>query len=216
MHQGRDCGPLRTGSRLAVRLSHLFQRRTKSPAHKERTVLFLNFVLHDCSAGPAVEDAFTPVVPDFVSPPNVRNDFAAEALQHNSRPVNALARIVITLGAIFQQSAKPLAHRRTQEIMNSGQIVLVTLQNPREKFWGVLLALTPAGASLRGVDLQSLDDFTQLVKSGEATTASLVFFPMHRVQRIEVDSRSGELPSLADQFTAKTGIDVAKFFQEPQ
>jgi hypothetical protein len=100
--------------------------------------------------------------------------------------------------------------------MNSGQIVLVTLQNPREKFWGVLLALTPAGVSLRGVDLQSLDDFTQLVKSGEATTASLVFFPMHRVQRIEVDSRSGELPSLADQFTAKTGIDVAKFFQEPQ
>ena len=100
--------------------------------------------------------------------------------------------------------------------MNSGQIVLVTLQNPREKFWGVLLALTPAGASLRGVDLQSLEDFTQLVKSGEATSASLVFFPMHRVQRIEVDSRNGELPSLADQFTAKTGIDVDKFFQEPQ
>lgn len=100
--------------------------------------------------------------------------------------------------------------------MNSGQIVLVTLQNPREKFWGVLIALTPAGASLRGVDLQSLDDFTQLVKSGEATTASLVFFPMHRVQRIEVDSRSGDLPSLADQFATKTGIEVAKFFQEPQ
>ena len=43
--------------------------------------------------------------------------------------------------------------------MNSGQLVLVTLQNPREKFWGMLLALTPAGASLRGVDLQSFDDF---------------------------------------------------------
>jgi hypothetical protein len=100
--------------------------------------------------------------------------------------------------------------------MNSGQLVLVTLQNPREKFWGVLLALTPAGASLRGVDLQSLDDFTQLVKSGEAATASMVFFPMHRVQRIEVDNRSGELPSLADQFNAKTGIDVSKFFEEPQ
>jgi hypothetical protein len=100
--------------------------------------------------------------------------------------------------------------------MNPGQIVLVTLQNPREKFWGILLALTPAGASLRGVDLQSLDDFTQLVKSGEVTTAGVIFFPMHRVQRIEVDSRSGELPSLADQFVAKTGIDVGKFFQEPQ
>jgi hypothetical protein len=100
--------------------------------------------------------------------------------------------------------------------MNSGQLVLVTLQNPREKFWGVLTALTPAGASLRGVDLQSLDDFTQLVKSGEAASPSMVFFPMHRVQRIEVDTRSGGLPSLADQFAAKTGFDVDKFFQDPQ
>jgi hypothetical protein len=100
--------------------------------------------------------------------------------------------------------------------MNPGQLVLVTLQNPREKFWGVLLALTPAGVSLRGVDLESLDDFTQLVKTGEATTPSMVFFPMHRVQRIEVDARTGELPSLGDQFAAKTGITVSKFFQEPQ
>ena len=100
--------------------------------------------------------------------------------------------------------------------MNAGQLVLVTLQNPREKFWGVIVALTPAGVSLRGVDLQSLDDFAQLVKSGEGATPSVVFFPMHRVQRIEVDSRNGELPSLADQFAAKTGVDVRKYFQEPQ
>jgi hypothetical protein len=100
--------------------------------------------------------------------------------------------------------------------MNSGQLVLVTLQNPREKFWGILTALTPAGASLRGVDLQSFDDFTQLVKAGEAATPSTVFFPMHRVQRMEVDARNGELPSLADQFAAKTGFNVNKFFQDPQ
>jgi hypothetical protein len=100
--------------------------------------------------------------------------------------------------------------------VNTGQLVLVTLHNPREKFWGVILALTPAGVSLRGVDLQSLEDFTQMVKSGEAATPSAVFFPMHRVQRIEVDGRNGDLPSLADQFAVKTGVDVAKYFQEPQ
>jgi hypothetical protein len=71
--------------------------------------------------------------------------------------------------------------------MISGQLVLVTLYNPREKFWGIMLALEPAGVSIRGVDLQSLDDFTQLVKSGEAASASVVFFPMHRVQKIEED-----------------------------
>ena len=100
--------------------------------------------------------------------------------------------------------------------MNTGQLVLVTLQNPREKFWGVILALTPAGVSLRGVDLQSLDDFTQMVKSHEGATPSSVFFPMHRVQRIEVDGRSGELPSLAEQFRAKTGVDINQYFQEQQ
>lgn len=100
--------------------------------------------------------------------------------------------------------------------MNTGQLVLVTLQNPREKFWGVILALTPAGLSLRGVDLESLEDFTQMVKSGEPASANVVFFPMHRVQRVEVDGRTGGLPSLADQFAAKTGVNVSKYFQEPQ
>ncbi len=100
--------------------------------------------------------------------------------------------------------------------MNSGQLVLITLYNPREKFWGILLALEPAGVRVRGVDMQSLDDFTQLVKSGEPASASVVFFPMHRVQKIEEDGRTGELPSLAEQFRAKTGVEVRKFFQEPQ
>lgn len=100
--------------------------------------------------------------------------------------------------------------------MDTGNLVLLTLLNPREKFWGILLSLTPAGVSLRGVDLQSLDDFTQMVKAGEPANASLVFFPMHRVQRMEVDNRSGELPSLAEQFAAKTGQNVAKFFREQE
>jgi len=99
--------------------------------------------------------------------------------------------------------------------MNPGQLVLVTLNNPREKFWGVMLSLTPAGVSVRGVDLQSLDDFTQLIKSGEPASASVVFFPMHRLQRIEEDEPSGELPSLADQFRSKTGMDVLRLFSEP-
>ena len=32
--------------------------------------------------------------------------------------------------------------------MDCGQLVLITLHNPREKFWGVLLSLTPAGERL--------------------------------------------------------------------
>jgi len=99
--------------------------------------------------------------------------------------------------------------------MDCGQLVLITLHNPREKFWGVLLSLTPAGVSVRGVDLQSLDDFTQMVKAGDPASASVVFFPMHRVQRMELDGRSGELPSLAEQFTSKTGKRIENYFVGP-
>jgi hypothetical protein len=99
--------------------------------------------------------------------------------------------------------------------MNPGQLVLVTLNNPKEKFWGVVLSLNPAGVSVRGVDLESLDDFMQLVKSGEAASPSVVFFPMHRVVRIEEDDANGDLPSIADQFRAKTGMNVLRLFSEP-
>jgi hypothetical protein len=129
---------------------------------------------------------------------------------------NAAVPAMIILSAISQHYSEIASALRDATTMNAGQLVLVTLQNPREKFWGMLLALTPAGASLRGVDLQSFDDFMQMVKAGEASAASTVFFPMHRVQRMEVDARNGGLPSLADQFAAKTGRDVSKFFQDPQ
>lgn len=100
--------------------------------------------------------------------------------------------------------------------MNCGQLILITLNSPKEKFWGVMLALTPAGVSVRGVDLESLDDFIQMVKAGSSATAGVVFFPMHRVQRIEEDERNGDLPSLADQFRSKTGVDVLRLFGEPR
>jgi hypothetical protein len=92
-----------------------------------------------------------------------------------------------------------------------GSVVLVTLNGPREKFWGWLLALDPAGVSLCGIDLASLDDFARMVKSGEAATPSVVFFPMHRLERLELDSRNGEIPSLAEQFAAKSGRSASSF-----
>lgn len=90
-----------------------------------------------------------------------------------------------------------------------GAMVLVTLNSPREKFWGVVLELTPAGLAMRGIDLNSLDDFARLVRDGEPAAAGIVFFPMHRVERIELDVRSGEIPSLGERFAAKSGREAA-------
>jgi hypothetical protein len=102
------------------------------------------------------------------------------------------------------------------QLFQPGSMVLVTLNDPREKFLGMLLGLDHAGITLRGIDLQSLDDFAQLMKSGEAAGPSVVFFPMHRIERVELDARNGEIPSLVEQFTVKAGRAAQSFFQEPE
>jgi hypothetical protein len=88
-----------------------------------------------------------------------------------------------------------------------GAIVIVTLSNPREKFWGMILALAPEGLSLSGVELASFEDLTVMVKDGEPFSPAVVFFPMHRIERVELDLPDGNLPSLSQRFLAKTGLD---------
>lgn len=88
-----------------------------------------------------------------------------------------------------------------------GALVVVTLGNPREKFWGMILSLAPEGMSLSGTELASFEDLTQMVKEGEPFTPAVVFFPMHRIERVELDLPDGNLPSLSQRFLAKTGFE---------
>jgi hypothetical protein len=90
-----------------------------------------------------------------------------------------------------------------------GAMVIVTLGNPRDKFWGMILALYPEGLSMAAVELASFEDFVLMVKDGESFSPAIVFFPMHRIERIELDLPDGNLPSLSQRFSAKTGIDPA-------
>jgi hypothetical protein len=89
-----------------------------------------------------------------------------------------------------------------------GALVVVSLGSPREKFFGALLELTAAGVSVVGVDLNSLDDFALAVKHGEGSSANTVFFPMHRVERIEADAPAGEIPSLRQRFEQMAGEPI--------
>jgi hypothetical protein len=90
-----------------------------------------------------------------------------------------------------------------------GTMIVVTLSNPREKLWGAILALSAEGLSLRGIELASFEDLVALVKDGEPFSLGVVFFPMHRVERMELDLPDGNIPSLSQRFTAKTGLDPA-------
>jgi|SRR5579884_3572750 len=88
---------------------------------------------------------------------------------------------------------------------HSGAVVLVTLNNPREKFWGVLLALRSAGISVQGIELAAFEDATSAVVAGETMASNALFFPMHRVERIQLDLPEGAIPSLSQRFQARTG-----------
>lgn len=88
-----------------------------------------------------------------------------------------------------------------------GAIVIATLGNPREKFWGMILALAPEGLSLSGAELASFEDLTVMIRDGEPFTPAVVFFPMHRIERIELDLPDGNLPSLSQRFFTKTCLE---------
>ena len=91
-----------------------------------------------------------------------------------------------------------------------GSMVVVTLGNPRDKFWGMILSLAPEGVSLSGIELASFEDLVVMVKDGEPFTPAVVFFPMHRIERVELDLPDGSLPSLSQRFSAKTGLRPAE------
>ncbi len=101
------------------------------------------------------------------------------------------------------------ARTRAKNPFLPGAMVIVTLGNPRDKFWGTILALNPEGLSVSGVELASFDDLVVMVKDGESFSPAVVFFPMHRIERIELDLPDGNLPSLSQRFSAKTGLDPA-------
>ena len=89
-----------------------------------------------------------------------------------------------------------------------GTVVVLTLTSPREKLWGALISVSGTGITFAGIDLNSFDDFIRILKSGEPASVTTLFFPMHRVERIEVDSPNGGLPSMGDRFEAATGARI--------
>jgi hypothetical protein len=97
--------------------------------------------------------------------------------------------------------------------MDPHSIVVVSLHSPREKVWGELLAINPAGITMRGVDLNSFDHFVRQVNEpdGERVGLPTVFFPMTRVERVALDEPSGSIPSMNELFARKVGRSLAEY-----
>jgi len=93
--------------------------------------------------------------------------------------------------------------------MKKHSAVLVHLQNPREKVWGILLAIQASGITVRGIDLNSFDDWVRSVASSEDEMGlSTVFLPIHRVERVNEDESVGSVRAFADLFEERVGEDV--------
>jgi hypothetical protein len=101
--------------------------------------------------------------------------------------------------------------------MKTFSSVVLNLQNPREKVWGILLETTPSGVTVKGIDLNSFDDWSRSVARGEDTMGlSTVFFPMHRVERINLDEKVGNIQSYAEIFESRVGEDPWSHLRLPK
>jgi hypothetical protein len=91
-----------------------------------------------------------------------------------------------------------------------GAPVILYLHSPKERVWGLLLSLQPAGVVVRGLDLATFDDWMRQLARQEETVIGLttVFYPMGRVERMERDETVGPLTSYADRFLREVGRTV--------
>ena len=89
--------------------------------------------------------------------------------------------------------------------MDPLSVVVVSLHSPKERIWGELSEITIAGVTLRGIDLNSFDDFIRQVMhpEGERIGLPTLFFPMQRIERIALDEARGSIPSLAEKVCAQ-------------
>jgi hypothetical protein len=94
--------------------------------------------------------------------------------------------------------------------MEAGTLVLAHLVAPKEKYWGVLISLGPAGATLRGIDVVLFDDWARQHRlSGEPELGvATLFVPLHRIEKVFEDARVGSVGSYAERFFEMVGRDV--------
>ncbi len=101
--------------------------------------------------------------------------------------------------------------------MEAGTLVLLHLVAPKEKYWGLLLSMGPAGVTLRGIDVALFDDWARQHRGAEEGELGLttLFVPMHRVEKIFEDARVGSVASYAERFFEIVGKDVRPFLARP-
>ena len=107
--------------------------------------------------------------------------------------------------------------RDLREVWNEraapGAVVLVTLTNPAEKVWGILLELRPEGINMSASPLNAVEGLIEQARQRETLDLPMlsVFYPMHRVERIDRDDQEGSLSSFYRRFRESVGVTVQEY-----
>jgi hypothetical protein len=97
-------------------------------------------------------------------------------------------------------------------MIQPGSFVITHLQNPKEKFWGLLVDLTASGVTVYGLDLNSFEDWTRMIISnGRNIGLTAMFIPMWRIERVTLDQTIDDLLSLQAQFEVRVGIPLKDY-----
>jgi hypothetical protein len=92
-----------------------------------------------------------------------------------------------------------------------GELIVLVLHAPREKCWGILDEINSAGVFLRGLELNSFDDWVHSIVHEEPFIGlNDLFFPTWRIERISKDETSGAILSLGEQVENRTGRSIAE------
>ena len=97
--------------------------------------------------------------------------------------------------------------------LEANSIIILSLHTPKERLWGALESMNPAGVTVRAIDLNSFDDFIRQVMDPEGERIGLptLFFPMQRVERIALDEPHGSIPSMAERFEQRVGRSLRDY-----
>lgn len=99
------------------------------------------------------------------------------------------------------------------EGFEASALVILNLVNPREKFFGSIVSLSPAGVTIRAINLDAFEDWVRQVAHAEESTLALVtmFVPLFRVERIFLDEPAGEIKSYSQRFEEIVGMPIRSY-----
>lgn len=91
-----------------------------------------------------------------------------------------------------------------------GSPAVLYLNEPKEKIWGLVVSVSAAGVVIRGLRLDSFEDWMRQEARQEEELLGLVttFYPLPRIERLEEDRSVGSVVSYSQRFAEAVGRTV--------